>query len=59
VDCCGDPEAAAEGSYLSQFYYDDLKTKKEDRVAVSPLGEGGSEWERGRILAESQNLARW
>ncbi|XP_076436199.1 cytosol aminopeptidase-like [Babylonia areolata] len=68
VDPCGDAEAAAEGSFLSLYSYDELKAedKRKDPVKVtcntSFLPFDGSEyqtkWERGTLLGKGQNLAR-
>ncbi|KAK3094914.1 hypothetical protein FSP39_007842 [Pinctada imbricata] len=67
VDHCGDSEAAAEGSHLSLFSYDELKAKDKQKSVVnlhlstefvsdsSAIKEG---WKRGCILAEGQNFSR-
>lgn len=62
VDGCGDPQSSAEGAFLSQYYFDDYKKEKKDRIALSSLklsSAGQEEWNRGRVYAEAQNLARW
>ena len=68
-----DPEAAAEGTHLALFTYDDMKGKKPTKPTdEKPTNEkpsvlfwdGSSEgerkqWIRGCVLAEGQNFARW
>lgn len=65
-----DPEAAAEGTHLALFTYDDMKGKKptnEEPTNEKPsvvFWDGSSEgereqWGRGCVLAEGQNFARW
>jgi len=60
LDAMGDSEAAAEGSTLVTWRYDELKSKKQPAVPLaSPLSpSSGSEWARGQVLGEAQNLAR-
>ncbi|KAK7479338.1 hypothetical protein BaRGS_00029416 [Batillaria attramentaria] len=68
VDPCGDAEAAAEGSTLALFSFDELKAedKRKPRVQVtchsSFLSADKSRvedsWQRGVALAEAQNMAR-
>lgn len=61
VDPCANAEAAAEGSTLALFVFDELK-KKESRkspVTLSLFGEQGSDrWKRGVLKSEAQNLVR-
>ncbi|XP_067939258.1 cytosol aminopeptidase-like [Watersipora subatra] len=62
VDGCGDPEASAEGATLTHYSYDDFKSSKADPLEILPhsLKDGAlTEWNRGKTLADSQNLARW
>ncbi|ESO10262.1 hypothetical protein HELRODRAFT_117043, partial [Helobdella robusta] len=64
VDPCNEPEAAAEGAFLSVWAYDELKAadKRKPPPELS-LAAGNNDvsqcWERGKILAEGQNLARY
>ncbi|CAM9472250.1 unnamed protein product [Lampetra planeri] len=59
VDPCGDAQAAAEGSVLALFQYDEFKKKKKTRVAAKLHGrEGAAAWATGVVYAEGQNLAR-
>ncbi|XP_022202582.2 cytosol aminopeptidase [Nilaparvata lugens] len=61
VDPIGNAEAAAEGSILSLWRFDYLKSddnkRPEPEVTCSDSNES-SAWERGRIKADAQNLAR-
>ena len=62
VDGCGDDEAAAEGSHLALWAYDDLKAKKDSLkkdLQINPLsGNEGHGWNSGLQRAKGQNLAR-
>lgn len=58
VDPCGDAEAAAEGSSLSIFRYQDLKTKKRPVPNIECFDKEAEGWLRGVTLAEGQNIAR-
>lgn len=62
VDPCANPEAAAEGSNLALFVYQDLK-KKESRMPPVSLslfgGHDTDRWQRGLTTSEAQNFARW
>ncbi|XP_030841471.1 cytosol aminopeptidase-like [Strongylocentrotus purpuratus] len=65
VDPCSDAEAAAEGSLLSVFEYDELKAEssRKPKVNISLLNEDNSSeyhdgWRRGETLANAQNFAR-
>lgn len=66
IDDCGDAEAAAEGSILGLWYFDELKSPKYKKpvVAVSRLSYEGeaadseSKWKRGSVLANGQNFGR-
>ncbi|KAL4231184.1 bleomycin hydrolase [Mactra antiquata] len=67
VDPCGNAEAAAEGSYLGLYEYDELKDKEKRKktVKLSCLTEhlsGSSSvqkvWSQGQIKADGQNWAR-
>ncbi|CAG0893538.1 unnamed protein product [Cyprideis torosa] len=63
IDPCGDPEAAAEGVYLSTFVFEELKEKKKQAITFQVLGRENPEtlnlWSQGVIKAEAQNLARY
>ncbi|KAK6186514.1 hypothetical protein SNE40_008540 [Patella caerulea] len=68
VDPCGDAKAAAEGSILGLFYYDDLKAKDSKKAKVKvdcyssnedDIATLNHDWSQGCILANSQNFARW
>ncbi|PHZ09652.1 peptidase M17, leucyl aminopeptidase [Rhizopus microsporus ATCC 52813] len=51
-------QGAGEGAVLAQFSFDKLKTKeKEDAIEVEPL-KSNPDWEKGQIMAASQNVAR-
>ncbi|XP_066981744.1 cytosol aminopeptidase-like isoform X2 [Macrobrachium rosenbergii] len=58
VDPCDDAEAAAEGSSLSVFKYQDLKSKKRPVPTLQCWDENEEGWVRGMTLAEGQNIAR-
>ncbi|XP_029446355.1 cytosol aminopeptidase [Rhinatrema bivittatum] len=59
VDPCGDAQAAAEGSVLGLFEYNELKEKKKKPVAAHLHGSTEKEaWQKGVLYAEGQNLAR-
>ncbi|XP_041369957.1 cytosol aminopeptidase-like isoform X2 [Gigantopelta aegis] len=68
VDPCGHPEAAAEGSNLALFVYDELKDKdkRKPHVWLSCYtdhirgdAESATEgWRQGTVQAEGQNFAR-
>jgi len=67
VDPCGDPEAAAEGACLSVYAYDELKAADKRKTppeiqcytaATDDANSVSTAFERGRVLAESQNYAR-
>uniref|UniRef100_A0A5S6QKI9 Cytosol aminopeptidase n=1 Tax=Trichuris muris TaxID=70415 RepID=A0A5S6QKI9_TRIMR len=64
VDVCGYPDAAAEGSYLGTFTFDELKSKPESRKTAPNLHPFRADesavnlWNRGRILASGQNFTR-
>nr|AME15516.1 leucyl aminopeptidase [Actinomucor elegans] len=62
IDVSISAQGAGEGSVLSQFSFDKLKSKKkEEDVLVGPFSEStqteGS-WESGQIYGASQNVAR-
>ena len=62
VDGCGSPCASAEGAWLANYAFDDLKEKKQPRLDISEYGLEGhplEQWNKGKTLAESQNVARW
>eukprot|EP00918_Siedleckia_nematoides_P055006 GHVU01120032.1.p1 GENE.GHVU01120032.1~~GHVU01120032.1.p1 ORF type:complete len:521 (+),score=90.29 GHVU01120032.1:75-1565(+) len=68
VDPCGDPEAAAEGATLSVYYYDELKGEDGKKPApqlglydafAQDKANVGESWNRGVILGEGQNFARY
>ncbi|CAN7941264.1 unnamed protein product, partial [Ixodes hexagonus] len=61
VDPCANAEAAAEGSSLALFTYEDLKKKESRKPAVSLSLFGGQDADRQRGLtkSEAQNFARW
>lgn len=59
IEDLGDSEAAAEGSTLANWRYDQFKSdKKEDFPSVSCLDGTDDDWERGKVLGGAQNLAR-
>ncbi|XP_017778852.1 PREDICTED: cytosol aminopeptidase-like isoform X2 [Nicrophorus vespilloides] len=61
VDSMGDAEAAAEGSVLSTWKFQEYKTKKDDLPKVRLHSNGENEnglWKKGSIKANGQNLAR-
>ncbi|XP_015786093.1 cytosol aminopeptidase isoform X2 [Tetranychus urticae] len=63
VDDCGDAQSAAEGIFLSDWKFDELKDEKSRRKPLSfsllnPNGETAAAWERGRLLARGQIIAR-
>ncbi|BFY99051.1 hypothetical protein BsWGS_02091 [Bradybaena similaris] len=67
VEHCGDAEAAAEGSALSLFSYDELKQEDKRKPAVDVIcytaGTNDESvvklnWSRGLALAQGQNFAR-
>ncbi|KAL6078374.1 Cytosol aminopeptidase [Balamuthia mandrillaris] len=55
-------QASAEGAFLGLHKYDDLKSKKTDKVEVSPIShdteQSESLWNTGKTIAEAQNFAR-
>lgn len=62
VDPCANAEAAAEGSNLTLFAYEDLKKKESRKPPVSLSLFGGHDshgWQRGLTKSEAQNFARW
>ncbi|KAF3852464.1 hypothetical protein F7725_005819 [Dissostichus mawsoni] len=59
VDGCGDAQSAAEGAGLGLFQYDQLKSKKKNKVTTQLHGSADSAgWQKGVTYAEGQNLAR-
>uniref|UniRef100_A0A2C9KE70 Cytosol aminopeptidase n=1 Tax=Biomphalaria glabrata TaxID=6526 RepID=A0A2C9KE70_BIOGL len=69
IEPCGDAEAAAEGTFLSLYSFDDLRQeeKRKPSVDVNLVTLGLSEeviastktsWSKGQTLASAQNLAR-
>ncbi|KAL9546995.1 hypothetical protein MBANPS3_006382, partial [Mucor bainieri] len=67
VDISVSAHGAGEGSVLSQFSFDKLKSKKEqdeqEDIQVGPFSESSSSsteltWESGQIYGASQNVAR-
>ncbi|XP_074601189.1 cytosol aminopeptidase-like [Brevipalpus obovatus] len=63
VDDMGDPQSVAEALYLADFRFDELKNEKSRRKPIKfnlLNGDSASQaaWERGRLLAEGQNMAR-
>ncbi|XP_062243745.1 cytosol aminopeptidase [Platichthys flesus] len=59
VEGCGDAQSAAEGAALGLFHYDQLKSKKKNKVTTQLHGSADSVgWEKGVLYAEGQNLAR-
>ncbi|KAK7085790.1 bleomycin hydrolase, partial [Halocaridina rubra] len=58
VDSCGDAEAAAEGSSLSVFKYQDLKSQKKSIPVLECLDKEAQGWLKGMTMAEGQNIAR-
>lgn len=62
VEDFGDAKAAAEGAILGSWKYQALKTEKLAPQANLNLVEGASgesEWETGKILAQTQNWVRY
>ncbi|KAI2801891.1 bleomycin hydrolase [Blomia tropicalis] len=64
IDPCNDAMAAAEGSNLAVFYYDDLKSEslKKKRMKFNLIQNEESDnekWITGTLNAEGQNLCRW
>ncbi|RDD45562.1 Cytosol aminopeptidase [Trichoplax sp. H2] len=66
VDPCWDAKAAAEGAYLANYDFNDLKSDQEKKCKVELLLTHfmkddqliSKDWGFGSILAESQNFAR-
>lgn len=64
VDISVNAHGAGEGSVLSQFSFDKLKSKKEQQdedIQVGPFSESTNTeltWESGQIYGASQNVAR-
>ncbi|XP_076041507.1 cytosol aminopeptidase-like isoform X3 [Oratosquilla oratoria] len=58
VDSCGDAEAAAEGSTLATFKYQEQKSKKKSVPQLSNLDGDSEKWSVGVTLAEGQNISR-
>ncbi|RZC40296.1 cytosol aminopeptidase [Asbolus verrucosus] len=61
VESLGDAEAAAEGSKLGTWKFQEFKTKKEALPEVSLYAIDQAEsvkWERGAVKAAAQNMAR-
>ncbi|XP_023029462.1 cytosol aminopeptidase isoform X2 [Leptinotarsa decemlineata] len=59
VENFSDADAAAEGSLLGTWKFQEYKTKKDASPQIQLFGEDGeAEWECGAIRAEAQNLAR-
>nr|CDS33685.1 leucyl aminopeptidase [Hymenolepis microstoma] len=74
VDPCADAEVAAEAAFLAAFSFDELKNQKRrvsqppiscftahldnDPDAFETKSKLQAAWDRGRILAQSQNQAR-
>lgn len=61
MESFGDAEASAEGTILSTWRYQDLKTKKSEASSTdlfNPCGDDCEQWNRGVIKANAQNLAR-
>ncbi|XP_061586846.1 cytosol aminopeptidase [Cololabis saira] len=59
VDGCGDAQSAAEGAVLGLFHYDQLKSKKKNKVTAQLHRSADADgWEKGVHYAEGQNLAR-
>lgn len=65
VDDCGDGVAAAEGSHLGLYYFDELKgdSYKKSTVLLNHFNstndpEAALKWKFGQQLANGQNLTR-
>ena len=61
VDDCGDGVAAAEGSNLSLYSYDELKgsSLKKTKIKLNPLNSDAiPKWNYGQTLADGQNFTR-
>lgn len=62
IDISLNAHGAGEGSVLSQFSFDKLKSEaKEEDIVVGPFSEaenGELEWANGQIYGASQNVAR-
>ncbi|XP_006872555.1 PREDICTED: cytosol aminopeptidase [Chrysochloris asiatica] len=59
VDSCGDAQAAAEGTFLGLYEYDELKQSRKMGVSAQLYGSGDQEaWQKGFLFASGQNLAR-
>lgn len=65
VDDCGDGVAAAEGSHLGLYYFDELKSEvfKKPVVRLNHFNntndsEAALKWNYGYLLANGQNLTR-
>ncbi|XP_053206150.1 cytosol aminopeptidase-like [Panonychus citri] len=63
VDDCDDAQSAAEGVFLTDWRFDELKEVKSRRKPLAfsllnPNSEKESAWLRGQLLAKGQNMAR-
>lgn len=60
IDISLNAHGAGEGSVLSQFSFDKLKSDSEKKeIVVGPFSEGNeNEWHSGQIYGASQNVAR-
>ncbi|XP_055327958.1 cytosol aminopeptidase-like [Paramacrobiotus metropolitanus] len=61
LDTFGDDEAAAEGSFLQMYSFDELKhpDKRKQAISLRPLEKSrNGEWDSGVLLAEGQNYVR-
>ncbi|RWS24343.1 aminopeptidase-like protein 3, partial [Leptotrombidium deliense] len=65
VDDCNDAEAAAEGSNLAAYYFDELKSEiyKKKPVTIKLYNQGSNaetakKWQKGEVLANGQNICR-
>ncbi|XP_064485088.1 cytosol aminopeptidase-like [Ornithodoros turicata] len=59
IDPCNNAEAAAEGSHLALWSYDELKRNREPPVKLNLLDcTQETQWLRGVIKSQGQNLAR-
>jgi aminopeptidase len=52
----GFPREAAEGAMLASFHYDHFKQEKSGSLSIA--GKITSEWKKGLVMGEAQNMAR-
>lgn len=63
LESLNDAEAAAEGSLLSTWKYQEFKTKKDPQPSINlcnicDVKEDTTAWKKGAVQAEAQNIAR-